>query len=58
MAKWIYARDGREDEEIPSNPNKEKMFKEMYPVLYAWMERKGFCLFKDFVVTWFCTRIA
>ena len=44
MQEWIFARDGREDEEPPSNPKKDKVFKEMYPVLYAWMERKGFCL--------------
>ena len=44
MAAWIYARDGREDEDPPSNPKKEKVFKEMYPVLCACMERKGFCL--------------
>ena len=44
MTAWIYARDGREDEDPPSNPKKEKVFKEMYPVLCACMERKGFCL--------------
>ena len=44
MTEWTFARDGREDEEPPSNPKKEKVFKEMYPVLCACMERKGFCL--------------
>ena len=44
MWKWIAARDGREDVEPPSNLDKEKLFKEMYPVLYEWMEERGFCL--------------
>ena len=44
MTKWILARDGREDEDPPSNLKKEKLFKEMYPLLCAWMEEKGFCL--------------
>lgn len=44
MWKWIAARDGRENVEPPSNLDKEKLFKEMYPVLYEWMEEKGFCL--------------
>lgn len=44
MWKWIAARDGREDEAPPSNLDKGKLFKEMYPVLYEWMEQNGFCL--------------
>ena len=44
MWKWIAARDGRTDEEPPSNLDKPKLFKEMYPVLCEWMEQKGFCL--------------
>ena len=44
MWKWIAARDGLEDQDPPSNLDKAKLFKEMYPVLYEWMDENGFCL--------------
>ena len=44
MEGWIAARDGREDEESSSAPQKEDLFREMYPVLSNWMDDKGFCI--------------
>lgn len=44
MATWIAAREGLQDQELPKNPDKLKLFKEMYPVLVKWMEDKGFSI--------------
>ena len=44
MAIWVAARDNMEEKDVPKKPDKLKMFKEMYPILYKWMEENGFCM--------------
>ena len=44
MQTWILVRDGRENEKGNTKPNKGKLFKQMYPMLTQWMEKRGYCL--------------
>ena len=44
MQTWILARDGRQKEKGNKQPKKEKCFKQMYPMLYLWMQEHDFCL--------------
>ena len=44
MHMWILTRYGRENEKGNTKPNKETVFKQMYPILFQWMKQRGHCL--------------